>query len=217
MTWRDASGRALADYPHPSLAVDVALLTIRDGHLLVLLHERADGSHALPGTFVRVDETLSAAALRALRDKAGVTGEEPVQLRAFDRPDRDDRGRVISVAHVDLVSAHRLGDAGPLVPVVGRARPLAFDHDLIVESAVAWARALYAAGPDPRGLAGDVFTLLELQRVHEAVAATRLQKDTFRRRMIDRLVETGEVAGGAVGKPARRYRHADARHGPGRT
>ena len=71
---------------------------------------------------------------------------------------------------------------------------------------MAWARGLYAAAPDPRGLAGDTFTLLELQRVHEAVAGGPLQKDTFRRRMIDSLEDTGRHSSGGVGKPARLFR-----------
>lgn len=205
MTWRDSSGRTLADYPHPSVAVDVALLTVRDGQLQVLLHARPDGTHALPGTFVRIDETCASAALRALRDKAGVTGQDPEQLRVFDDPARDDRGRVLSVAHVDLVPVGKLGDA-LLAPVAAHGE-LAFDHAEIVAHAVRWARALYAA-PDPRGLAGDTFTLLELQRVHEAVEGRLLQKDTFRRRVIDELIDSGELSSGGVGKPARLYRRS---------
>jgi 8-oxo-dGTP diphosphatase len=206
MTWRDSSDRSLADYPHPSLAVDVALLTVRDGRLSVLLHERADGTRALPGVFVHVEETLAGAALRALRDKAGVTGREPVQLRVFDDPERDDRGRVISVAHVDLVPIEGLGSSQVPAPIEDTASGLAFDHAEIVTHAVEWARGLYAAAPDPRHLAGDTFTLLELQRVHEAVAGEPLQKDTFRRRMIDSLEDTGQHTSGGVGKPARLYR-----------
>jgi 8-oxo-dGTP diphosphatase len=206
MTWRDGSGRTLAEYPHPSLAVDIALLTVRDGQLSVLLHERPDATRALPGTFVRIDETLAGAALRALRDKVGVTGQAPAQLRVFDDPARDDRGRVLSVAHVDLVPLARLDAALHLLTPIEGTGPLAFDHAEIVRHAVAWARALYAATPDPRGLAGDLFTLLELQRVHEAVEGAPLQKDTFRRRVIDRLRDTGSHTRGGVGKPARLYR-----------
>lgn len=220
MTWRDGSGRALADYPRPSVAVDVALLTVHDGTLGVLLHERtaehAAGRYALPGTFLRLDETLEDAARRALRTKAGVTGQQPEQLLVFDDPARDDRGRVLSVAHVDLVPAGRLGGAGVLLAPIdgGSARPvlpgghtrLAFDHDHIVERAVEWARTLYDRSPDPRGLAGDEFTLLDLQRVHEAVGGRALQKDTFRRRVRDGLVDTGRLSSGTVGKPARLHR-----------
>lgn len=223
MVWRDGTGRALADYPRPSVAVDVALLTVRaDGRLAVLVHRRRTDDHAagrwsLPGTFVHERERLTEAALRALRDKAAVTGEQPEQLGVFDRPDRDDRGRVLSVAHVDLVPAARL-DAAVTAPIRGdRAEPpdggnLAYDHDDIVARAVAWARTRYRDHPDPRGLLpGDTFTLLELQQIHEAVLGEDLQKDTFRRRMLPHLVETDELSRGTPGKPARRFRHRSAR------
>jgi ADP-ribose pyrophosphatase YjhB (NUDIX family) len=206
--WRDPSGRTLADYPRPSIAVDVALLTVVDGRLAVLLHERDDGLRSLPGAIAHIDETLRASALRALREKAGVAGEEPEQLRVFDAPDRDARGRVISVAHVDLVPAERLATATGALIETEALPPLAFDHRDIVDAAVAWARATYAERPDPRRLIGDEFTLLELQRLHEAVAGSSLQKDTFRRHMLPKIVATGSIARGGVGKPARTFRRA---------
>jgi 8-oxo-dGTP diphosphatase len=206
MIWRDGSGRSLADYPHPSVAVDVALLTVVAERLCVVVHARTDpAGTALPGTFVRIDETLRAAALRALREKVQVTGREPVQLRVFDAVDRDSRGRVLGVAHVDLVPVDLLPPGTTTIPAAD-ARGLAFDHDAVVAAAVAWAQAGYAAAPDPAGLLGATFTLAELLALHQAVAGERLQKDTFRRHMHDALVETGESTRGTVGKPARLFR-----------
>ncbi|MHA6630914.1 NUDIX hydrolase [Pseudonocardia sichuanensis] len=213
MTWTDSSGQALADYPHPSIAVDVALLTVVDGHLCVLLHEKHDGLWSLPGRFVRIDETLRDSALLALREKVGVTGREPEQLHVFDALDRDSRGRVMTVAHVDLVPAELLGAAtGAPIPVAELPR-LAFDHRDIVHKAVERVRAEYRERPDPRRLLGEPFTLLELQRVHEAVLGERLQKDTFRRRMLPGLQETDTVQRGSVGKPARLFRQRSPMNG----
>lgn len=218
MVWKDGTGRALSDYPHPSLAVDVALLTVHEDRLCVVLHQAAEGyaagQWALPGTFVRMDETLSEAALRALRDKARVAGRAPRQLRVFDALDRDERGRVVSVAHVDLVPAATLSSA-VLAPIAGerallpgKQRRLPFDHDEIVIRAVRWARERYADTPDPDGLLGKTFTLAELRDLHAAVLgmeATPL-KDTFRRRMEPQLEEVGSLSSGHVGKPARLFR-----------
>jgi len=206
MSWRDGSGRTLQDYPHPSVAVDVALLTVSSGQLCVVVYERADPAGlALPGSFVRMDETLADAALRALREKVGVTGRSPVQLRVFDALDRDSRGRVLGVAHVDLVPYAVLPTTVRLQPAAG-VSGLAFDHDAVVSAAVSWARLRYEVAPDSAGLLGEEFTLTELLTLHQAVAGERLQKDTFRRRMIDGLVETGESTRGTVGKPARLFR-----------
>jgi 8-oxo-dGTP diphosphatase len=223
MVYRDRSGKALADYPRPSLAVDVALLTVVDGGLAVLVHKSdegyAAGKWSLPGSFVRPDELLSDAALRALRDKCGVVGESPRQLRAFDALDRDERGRVVTVAHVDLVPAVRLEGVelapieGSKVVQSGRQRRLPFDHDEIVAEAVKWARDAYAEKPDPSGLLGGEFTLYQLRKLHEAVlgAGQTPAKDTFRRQMEPHLEETGRTFTGTVGKPAMLYNRTGIR------
>lgn len=217
-SYRDTSGRALTEYPRPSVAVDTAVLTVSpDNELSALLVRRAGahmrGAWQLPGTFLHPGETLAQAALRALADKAGVTGLAPVQLAVFDDPDRDDRGWVLSVAHLDVVPWHRLAPAvcpperlAHLTPV-NQASDLAFDHDRILDMAVARLRTEYEPVPDPRRMLDEPFTLLQLQRLHEAIAGTALVKDSFRRKMEQRLQPTGEVHGGVVGKPARLFRH----------
>lgn len=208
----------LKNWPRPSVAVDVALLTVQPpGRLGVLVHRRADGygkgKWSLPGTFVHEGETLQDAALRALLAKVGVTGERPEQLRVFDAPGRDDRGWVLSVAHADLVPYEGLeavlGDDCVLRDAAS-VDGLLFDHDAIVAEAVRWVRARYESQPDPARLLGPEFTLLELQRLHEAVAGVALPKDSWRRYVTDPerrwLEETGGVQRGSVGKPARLFR-----------
>ena len=61
-----------------------------------------------PGTFLHEGETLADAVDRSLRKKANVRGLHPRQLHVFDDPRRDDRGWVLSVAHVEVVQAERL-------------------------------------------------------------------------------------------------------------
>lgn len=210
----DASGRTLADYPRPSVAVDTAVLTVDAGVLCVVLvrpatgdDPSAQGRHRLPGTFLHDGERLADAVLRSLRDKVGVTGLDPRQLHVFDDLDRDDRGRVLSVAHVVTVPAADLvidPRRAALAPVA--ALPdLAYRHEEIVELAVAALRGEYAAGADPRGLVAAPFTLRELQDLHEAVAGAPIPRDAFRRAMEGRLVETGTRRHGVVGKPARLF------------
>ena len=228
MTWKDASGRSLADYPRPSLAVDVALLTVRsddegDRQLCVLLHRRgegyADGDCALPGTFVREGERLVDAVRRGVADKLGLRARMPRQLAVFDAPDRDSRGHVVTVAHVDLLPETELTpvDDGrwTLAPVVGprlrlpdRQRGLPFEHDQIVSSAVTWARSRYERRPDPSRLLPEPFTLRELRLLHEAVLGEPLFKDTFRRRMEPQLQPTDEKSSGVRGPRAAMYRRS---------
>lgn len=214
---RKAGPKGLEDFPRPSVAVDTAVLTVpggRDPRLSVLLVRR-EGTHRhgqwlLPGTFIHPGETLADAVLRSLRDKAHVSGLRPRQLHVFDDPSRDDRGWVLSVAHVDIVPPERLAaalDSGCTLAPVDDVQGLAFDHDEIVRMATEDLRSRYREHPDPDRLLPEPFTLLQLQRLHTAVAGRKMVKDTFRRNMQPYLVETGEVAEGTVGKPARLWRH----------
>lgn len=108
----------LLAHPRPSLAIDVAVLTVApagpdgDPALTVLLLRRdaepKAGAWGLPGSFVRERERLAGAVLRTLADKCGISGLASRQLHVFDDPARDDRGWVISVAHVDVVPVERL-------------------------------------------------------------------------------------------------------------
>ena len=212
--YTDTSGKALTDYPRPSVAVDVALLAVVPHAGLSVLLVRRKGRHRhaqwqQPGTFLHEGETLSDAANRALLSKVGVQGLCPVQLTVLDAPDRDDRGWVLSVAHLDVVPQERLtaavSDAVRLTRV-SDARGLAFDHDEIVQRAVERLRSEYDDAPDPRGLLEEPFTLLELQRLHEAVFDRSLPKDSFRRAMEGQLQHDGNTRAGVVGKPARLFR-----------
>lgn len=223
-----SGGSDLGDFPRPSVAVDVAVLTVVEGCLGVVLWRRTDGTEsgrwALPGSFVRERETLTAAVNRTLGDKCGLKGLAPTQLRVMDDPDRDERGWVLSVAHLDVVRADAVagragggevtvapvGDAGrdgvPTLDLPDGQKSLPFDHDRVVSLAVSAIRERYADRPDPSNLLGPVFTVLQLRLLHQAVAGRELQRDTFRRTMIPHLERLDAVEEGVVGRPARLYR-----------
>lgn len=203
--WTDENDKRLTDYPRPSVAVDSALLTVKHGQLSVAVVQR-DGSRRLPGTFLHEGELLAEAVERSLRQRVGLRGVVPRQLRTFDAINRDNRGRVLSVAHMITLPQERLIDIGvvPIEEAVG----LDFDHDLIVAEAVAALRREYAEHPDPARLLGECFTILDLHRLHLAVDPTTAHKDTFRRAMMRHLVETDQMESGTVGKPARLFRRA---------
>ncbi|QCQ90430.1 NUDIX hydrolase [Rhodococcus sp. SGAir0479] len=207
-SWRDRAGKSLTDYPRPSVAVDVAVLTVRTGRLHVVVVGRPDGGWALPGTFLRPGERLADAAERALRTKAGLTGTGFHQLAMFDAPDRDDRGWVLSMAHGAALPSEDLPADTQLVRVDGRtvAEPLAFDHAAMVAHAVDDLRERYTRRVDPSGLLQETFTVLELRRLYETVFDRALPKDSFRRLVIDAITPTGRTASVGSGRPAELFR-----------
>src|SRR5436190_20091201 len=94
-------------YPRAALTVDCVVFGFDESELKVLLIERGlepfRGKWALPGGFVRVDETVDEAARRELAEEAGLKDVFLEQLYTFGTLDRDPRERVVSVAHYALV------------------------------------------------------------------------------------------------------------------
>lgn len=212
----DGRRRPRVDYPRPSVAVDTALLTRDPGRGLVVLQvaRPETGAWALPGTFLRDRETLAEAVARSLRDKAGVRGIKPHQLRVFDDPDRDDRDWVLSVAHVAVVRPEQLesldSHAGATARLVAVDRPgdMVWDHAEMVKLAKRHVRTRYQTQPDPDRLLGSRFTLRELQQVHEDVEGRAISRDRFRRRMEQLVEPTGVLQEntGSRGRPAEYFR-----------
>lgn len=210
--YRDSSGKTLEDYPRPSVAVDTAVLTLDPDLGLAALEVRRPAGRrwALPGTFLWPRERLADAVDRSLRVKAGVRGLHPRQLHVFDDPERDERGWVLSVAHVDVVQVGLLVSRLPTTRLVPVQHPgqLPYDHADIIALAVDDIRSRYSVQPDPDRLLGEEFTLRELRIAHETIAGHELQRDTFRRSMEERLVPTGMMTAGTRGRPAELFRRA---------
>lgn len=134
------------EFPRPAVSVDVVVT--RDGKaggLEILLIRRGsdpyEGMWALPGGFVEEDETLEQAARRELEEETGLRRVKVEQLAAFSDPDRDPRGRTISVAFTASVSSRASVDAGDDAAdsrwyPVSKLPKLAFDHRKIVRRAV---------------------------------------------------------------------------------
>ncbi|MFF9758587.1 NUDIX domain-containing protein [Streptomyces caelestis] len=120
------------------------VVTTTDGYVL-LIERRWDpfeGAWALPGGHVDPGETSIDAAARELGEEAGVyaSGEELEPVGVFDQPDRDPRGRYVTVAYHLTVLPGTITEPGddavraewwPLSALP----PLAFDHADIIAAA----------------------------------------------------------------------------------
>lgn len=207
-----ASGMAVAgDF---QVATDVVLFTAREQDLAVLLVRRLrppfDGRWALPGGLLAADETPEAAARRWLDEASGLWELYLEQLYTFGRPDRDPRGRVLSVAHLALLPSQRVAT----LPAEAawwptRALPaLALDHREMVETALCRLAAKLEYSTIALQLMPERFTLSRLQAVYEMILGEPLDKRNFRKRMQAlRCIEpTGESWRGGNHRPARLYR-----------
>ncbi|MBQ7013263.1 MAG: NUDIX hydrolase [Oscillospiraceae bacterium] len=204
-----------AAFERPSVAVDVVLFTILEDRLQVLLTRR--DAHpfrdcpALPGVFVGVEESLEEAAMRALREKAGLQGIYLEQLYTWGDVARDPRMRILSVSYYALVPAASLAVSGEgtwLCPVdeIEKDAGLAFDHARIIaygreriRNKVNWSDIAFSLLPEE-------FTLPQLQRVYEILLDQPLYKANFRKKIADKIVETEKMITGNAHRPSRIYR-----------
>ncbi len=134
------------DYPRPSVTVDIVLFTDAFPRREVLLIRRKnppfEGLWALPGGFLEINETLEESALRELHEETNISDVQLQQIAAFGHPDRDPRGRVITVAYVGIIKSEQQkvvagSDAAEVAwfPVLDLPQ-LAFDHNDIIEKAL---------------------------------------------------------------------------------
>lgn len=204
------------------VAVDLTVLTLRDGALNVLLIQRDDEPHrgawALPGGFIELGEDLDAAAYRVLADEASL-GSGAVhleQVRTFGTPGRDPRGHVVSVSFMALganLPDPRRGDD------VADARwwafedlgeiPLAFDHAKVLDCSIERARSKLEYTTLAVTFLPEEFTVSQLRGVYESVWGTTLDAGNFHRKATRSegfLDELDRHAAPTGGRPARLYR-----------
>lgn len=207
-------------YQHPraALTVDCVVFGFDDGALKVLLIRRGiepyQNRWALPGGFVRPDETLDAAARRELQEETGLREIYLEQLYTFGALARDPRERVVSVAYFALV---RRAEHLPLAATdaaeaawyeVEAVPKLAFDHAEILAQALIRLRGKIRWQPIGFELLPKKFTLTQFQALYEAILGRTLDKRNFRKKLLalDLLVALDESTTAASRRPAQLFR-----------
>jgi 8-oxo-dGTP diphosphatase len=223
----------LSKYPSPSVAVDLAILTVADDGLQVMLVKRDEG-WAIPGGFVHLDTALDDTVARVLAEKTGIETAHFEQLATYGDPGRDPRGHVISIVYLALCPEDVLTRAARSRPDVemarivtdwdgetggparaldadGAALPLAFDHADILGDVVKRLRGKIDYSSVGFALLPKRFTLLAAQKVHEAILGKTLTKPAFRRKLLDRglIQPTGAYEKGGANRPAELYQLKD--------
>jgi len=139
-------------YPHPAVTVDVVCFRgVLELEILLIRRKRDPygGFWAIPGGFVEIDEDLESAARRELKEETGLGVKTLVQVQAFGRPDRDPRGRTISIAFLswfeDKETTDNIRAADDAADVrwfsIDHLPDLAFDHREIITRSLAVFRA----------------------------------------------------------------------------
>ncbi|MEI6065223.1 MAG: NUDIX domain-containing protein [Pseudanabaena sp. ELA748] len=206
-------------HPRPALTVDCIVFGVdAQQELKVMLIQRDippfEGHWAIPGGFVHMDETLEQAALRELQEETGIHDVFLEQLYTFGDLERDPRDRTITVAYYALIN---LVEQEIKATTDARAAnwfriseipKLAFDHDQILQTAIARLRGKIRYEPIGFELLPKKFTLTQLQKLYEIVLDHQLDKRNFRKKILnmDLLIDTNELETGVSHRAAKLYR-----------
>jgi 8-oxo-dGTP diphosphatase len=216
---------SVSDFPRPLTTVDVVIFSALSDQLHVLLVKRPEGPNepfpglwALPGGFVDVerDESLEACAQRKLREKTGVEAPYLEQLGSWGDAKRDPRGwsathvyfALLPYGEVHLQKGANATDVAWFsVTDTGVKAKLAFDHKIILASAIERLRNKAEYTSLPAYLLSDEFTLPDLQQAYEIVLGRPVEKSAFRTRVLSAdVVEETEGRRMGANRPAQLYR-----------
>lgn len=199
---------------NPHVSVDCVIFGFDEQELKVLLIERNldtqdnfSRRYSLPGNLVDDNEDLDTSAKRILHELTSLENIFLEQFYAFGDPNRvkasDDAqwlnavrevptARVITVAYYSLV---KIGDYLPSASSFARKAfwcpvsevpQLAFDHNLIFDTALKSLKTKLRIEPIGFELLPQKFTLGQLQRVYETILGTQLDKRNFRRKILNK-------------------------------
>ncbi len=183
---------------------------------------------AIPGDLIDEAESVDEAATRVLKELTHVEGLQLKQFQTFGDPMRvkqekdkewlafyrsDPYARVVTIAYYTLVRKEMIrpvpGSFAKNVvwKNVKRVPPLAFDHNLIVKTALDDIRTRMHYNHIAEQLLPKKFTLRQLQNLYEVVLTTTFDKRNFIKRFKkdEELIELGEKQKGVLHKPAQLY------------
>jgi len=193
------------------ISLDCVVFGFHDNQLKVLLIRRKFTKEwALPGGFVREDESIEIAATRVLQERTGLDNIFLKQFKVFSEPERSKRNPIVqdlvdSGANPDLVwfdqrfisvGFYALVDFSKVEPTpdsisdlcawknLDEVDSLILDHNQILNKALETLRLQLNYQPLGFNLLPDRFTMPELQRLYETILGKELDRRNFQRKMI---------------------------------
>lgn len=201
-----------------ALSIDCLIFGFKDGKLDILLVKHGEGiskgKWALPGGWIRYNESLDDAASRILTALTGVSNIYLEQIKAFGHVNRYPNKRVVTVAYFTLVNAENYElHAGFTASDaqwfnIHEVPSLAYDHAAILDFGFRFLKHKVQHEPIGFNLLPKKFTLLHLQELYEAILETKLDKPNFRRKLMNMnlLVSCNEKQKDVAHRAAKLYR-----------
>jgi len=218
------------------ISLDCVVFGFHENQLKVLLlRMKKTNEWALPGGFVRVDETMEVAASRVLKERTGLDNIFLRQFNVFSDPERSkinpavaelpDSGmgfpdvewfnqRFISVGFYALVEFSQVQPQPDVLSDVcewinlDEIGSMMMDHNKIVDKALETLRLQLSFQPIGYNLLPEKFTMSELRSLYETILGKELDRRNFQRKMLayNILDRLDEVRQGKAHKAPGLYR-----------
>lgn len=177
-----------------ALSIDCLIFGFKKNELDILLVQHGEGiskgKWALPGGWIRYNESTDDAAARLLSDLTGVSNIYLEQLRSFGHVERYPSKRVITIAYYALVKPENymlhpsFTAADAQWFKISDVPELPYDHADILENGLKYLKHKVRHEPIGFNLLPKKFTLLQLQELYEAILEKKLDKPNFRRKLM---------------------------------
>lgn len=200
------------------LSIDCLIFGFKDAKLSVLLVKHGigptTGQWALPGSWIKYNESLDAAASRILSTQTSLKNIFLEQFKSFGNVERFPNRRVITITFYALVNIDNFElHAGPTEADVtwfdvNKLPSMAFDHKIIFDECFQFLKHKVQHEPIGFNLLPESFTLLQLLELYEAILNEKLDKSNFRKKFLkmNLLVPTGSKQSDVSHRAASLYR-----------
>ena len=206
------------------LTVDAVVFGYEEGKISVLLIRRKydpyKGQWAIPGGFVKNNESLEDSVERELYEETGIKINYLEQLYSFGKLDRDPRGRVVSIAYFGLVRPNTFKiiastDAEEVAWFsIDELPKLAFDHEEILKIAIERLQGKITYEPIGFELLDKKFPFSDLEKLYTTLLGRDIDRRNFRKKIIglNVLDELDEKVSKGSGRPANLFQFNKKRY-----
>lgn len=206
------------------LTVDAVVFGYEEGKISVLLIRRKydpyKGQWAIPGGFVKNNESLEDSVERELYEETGIKINYLEQLYSFGKLDRDPRGRVVSIAYFGLVRPNTFKiiastDAEEVAWFsIDELPKLAFDHEEILKIAIERLQGKITYEPIGFELLDKKFPFSDLEKLYTTLLGRDIDRRNFRKKIIglNILDELDEKVSKGSGRPANLFQFNKKRY-----
>jgi 8-oxo-dGTP diphosphatase len=206
------------------LTVDAVVFGYEEGNISVLLikrkYEPFIGHWAIPGGFIEDEESLEHAVERELHEETGIKINYLEQLYTFGKPDRDPRGRVVSIAYFGLVRPNAFNilastDAEQAQWFnINELPKLSFDHKEILKTAITRLQGKITYEPIGFELLDKKFPFSDLEKLYTTLLGRAIDRRNFRKKIIglNVLDELDEKFSKGSGRPANLFQFNQKRY-----